>query len=304
MEFRQLKYFVAVAEERNFGRAAAKLHVSQPPITRQIKLLEQELGVLLFERMPWGVQLTPAGEVFLQSAQEIAALLSHAADRTRRIGTGAHGRLDVGVFGSGALMIVPSILRRYAAAHPDVEIVLLNAPQPVQVQALRQRRILVTFDRYLPDDVDLVVEVVARERLFLALHETNPLATRRVVPFEALREQPMIMARDARHADWLRTVCRDNGFEPTVSQRAGDMVAGLAMVASGHGVEIVPQSVQALSLPGLTYRPIRATRARYAHLDLQCAYRKGEVSPLLAGMLDVVHSYAHEHATRGRRGRR
>src|SRR6516162_4342130 len=165
MDLRQLKYFVAVAEERNFGRAAARLHVSQPPITRQIKMLEAELGVLLFERTHWGVNLTAAGEELLASASQVEALVAYASDRARRAGRGAVGRLDVGVFGSGAISVVPMLLRRYLKANPDVDVIMLNVPQPVQLVALRQRRILITFDRYLPMDSDLSVEVVARESL-------------------------------------------------------------------------------------------------------------------------------------------
>jgi len=176
VDLRQLRYFMAVAEERNFGRAAARLHISQPPITRQIHMLESELGVLLFERTRWGVNLTPAGEELLASASQIEALVDYASDRARRAGLGAIGRLDVGVFGSGAISIVPTILRRYLKANPAVEVIVHNVPQPAQLVALRQRRILITFDRYLPDDADLTVETVVHEGLLLAVKETNVLA--------------------------------------------------------------------------------------------------------------------------------
>jgi len=295
VDLRQLKYFVAVAEERNFGRAASRLHVSQPPITRQVKLLEGKLLTQLFERMPWGVDLTPAGKALLPRAQEILAAVGYAAELTQRVGKGDLGRLDVGIFGSGALSIVPSILKHYLREYPRVEIALLNVPQPIQLQALRQRRILITFDRYLPEDSDLIVKVVAQERLLLALHQSNPLARDSHVVFKKLEGQPILMARDPRHADWLRLLCSDNGFEPTVSQRAGDVVAGLTFVANGFGVEIVPESVRVLRLPGLTYRPLRSIAGPRAHIDLHCAYRRGETSPLLPGILDAVRSYGRGH---------
>jgi DNA-binding transcriptional LysR family regulator len=301
VDLRQLRYFVAVAEERNFGRAASRLHVSQPPITRQVKLLEEALQTQLFERMPWGVQLTPAGEALLPRAQEIIALVGYASELTQRVGSGYVGRLDVGIFGSGALSVVPSILKSFTSAFPKVEIALLNVPQALQIQALRQRRILITFDRYLPDDPDLVVEVVIREPLFLALHESNPLARERNISFKRLEGQPMMIARDSRHADWLRLVCSDNGFEPTISQRAGDVVSGLTFVANGFGVEIVPESVQVLKLPGLTYRPLRFVSGPRAHLDLQCAYRKGETSPLLSGILEATRNYGKHSKEKQRR---
>lgn len=291
MDLRQLKYFVAVAEERNVGRAAVRLHVSQPPITRQIRMLEDELGVQLFERTHWGVQLTQAGESLLTDAYHIRALVDHAKDRTRRVGKGVAGRLDVGIFGSGALGVVPEVLRRFSATHPEVEIALLNVPQAIQIEALRQKRLLITFDRYLPDDPDLVVEVVAREPQVLALSESNPLARLAVIPIEALRDQPLISGRDARHAERIAEFCRTNGFEPRIGQRAADVVAGLAMVANGYGVEFVPASVQVLHLPGLVYRPLKAGVQTYASIDLECAYRRGDESLLLADLLAVVRDY-------------
>jgi LysR family transcriptional regulator, benzoate and cis,cis-muconate-responsive activator of ben and cat genes len=282
---------MAVAEERNFGRAAARLHVSQPPITRQIHMLESELGVLLFERTRWGVNLTPAGEELLASASQIEALVDYASDRARRAGRGAIGRLDVGVFGSGAISIVPTLLRRYLKANPAFDVIVLNVPQPAQLVALRQRRILITFDRYLPDDADLTVETVAYEGLVLALKETNPLAKLPVISIAALANESMVMALDVRHRAWVKDLCRAHGFEPKLSQLAGDMISGIVMAANGFGVQIVPESAQALKLPGLVYRPLKSSARAYRAMELQCAYLRNEASPLLPGLLDVVRDY-------------
>jgi DNA-binding transcriptional LysR family regulator len=294
MDLRQLKYFVAVAEQQNFGRAAARLHISQPPITRQIKLLERELGVMLFERTHWGVRLTPAGEEVLSSAKQIGELMNHAVERARRVGMGQAGRLHIGVFGSGALSVVPAILRRYLQSHPDVEMVLLNVPQAAQLEALRQRRILITFDRYLPRDPDLTVEVVVQESLLLAVAETHPLARRSVISVRKLEGEPMVMPRDSRHADWVTDICHAHGFAPMAAQHAGDMVAGLPMVANGFGVQIVPRSMQAVKLAGVVYRRLRSDEPRYSSMDLQCAYRRTETSPLLPPLLEVVREYRAE----------
>lgn len=296
IDLRQLRYFVAVAEERNFGRAAARLHVSQPPITRQIKMLEAELGVLLFERTHFGVNLTPAGEELLARASQVDDLLAYATDRARRAGMGAVGRLDVGAFGSGVISIVPAILRRYMIASPDVEVTILNVPQPAQLVALRQRRILVTFDRYLPPDADLCVETVAQEPLVLALHETNPLARLSAIRVEALAKQPMIMARDAGHRNWVRDLCRAHGFEPSASQSAGDMIAGIIMASNGFGVQIVAASAQAMSLPGLVFRPLRSKVPAYDSMELQCAHLKNETSPLLPTLMKILDGFRKENA--------
>ncbi len=301
MDLRQLRYFVTVAEERNFGRAAARLHISQPPITRQIKRLEAELGVLLFERTHWGVNLTPAGDELLARAVQIEALVDYTSDRARRAGLGAIGRLDVGVFGTGGISIVPAILRRYLKSHPDVEIIVLNVPQPSQLVALRQRRILITFDRYLPNDSDLAVETVAQESLTLALYKTNPLARLPVIPINALAGEPMVMARDAGHRQWLTNLCNAHGFEPKAGQFAGDMVTGVIMASNGFGVQIVPESVQALQLPGLVYRPLTSKVRAYSAMELQCAYLRDEASPLLHGLLEVVRDYRKNAPTKANR---
>ena len=296
MDLRQLRYFIAVAEELNFGRAAARLHVSQPPITRQIKMLEAELGVLLFERTHFGVNLTPAGEELLATACQVDDLVTYASDRARRAGTGSVGRLDVGAFGSGVITIVPEILRRYMDATPHVEVNILNVPQPAQLIALRQRRILITFDRYLPRDADLCVETVAQEPLVLALNDSNPLATRSIIPIEELAEQPMITARDAGHRKWVGDLCRAHGFEPNASQSAGDMIAGIIMASHGFGVQIVAASAHAIGLPGLVFRPLVSKKRTHDSMDLQCAYLKNEASPLLRGVLKIVGEFRKEAA--------
>ena len=293
-DLRQLRYFIAVAEEGNVHRAATRLHVSQPPLTRQIKALEDSLGVQLFRRTHWGVELTQAGQALLNEARAINAHIDHGLDRTRRVGRGESGRLDVGVFGSGALSLVPQVLRRYSTLYPDVQIVLLNVMQSAQVEALRQRRLLITFDRYLPEDEDLIVEIVVRERQLVALQQDNPLAKRSVVPMHALARERFIVGRDARHAHRVAALCQANGFDPRIGQEAGDMVTGLALVANGYGVQIVPESIRAVSMPGIVYRPIKAKGD--SSIDLQCAYRRDETSLLLAGLLGVVREFSRSWA--------
>jgi LysR family transcriptional regulator, benzoate and cis,cis-muconate-responsive activator of ben and cat genes len=196
---------------------------------------------------------------------------------------------------------VPAILRRYLVTNPNVDVTILNVPLPAQLVALRQRRILITFDRYIPPDADLCVEVVAQEPLFLALRETNPLARLSTIRIDALAKQPMIMARDTGHRDWVKDLCRAHGFEPNVSQYAGDMIAGIVMASHGFGVQIVAASAQAMSLPGLVFRPLESKVHAYDSMDLQCAYLRNEASPLLHGVLKIVRDFLSENTlTRSR----
>jgi DNA-binding transcriptional LysR family regulator len=189
------------------------------------------------------------------------------------------------------------LLCRYLKANPGVDIIMLNVPQAAQLLALRQRRILITFDRYLPADSDLSVEIVAQEPLVLALAASNPLAKFSTIPIGALAGESMVMARDVRHQDWVRDLCRAHGFEPRLSQLAGDMIGGIVMAANGFGVQIVPKSAQTLRLPGLVYRPLKSRARDYGSMELQCAYLKSERSPLLRGMLEVVRDYRRNCCT-------
>jgi DNA-binding transcriptional LysR family regulator len=293
MDLRQLKYFVAIAEERSFGRAAIRLHLTQPPLTRQMALLEEELGVRLLERTSRGVDLTAAGSVFYKDICNIRSLVEQAAERAVRTSKGLIGTLEVGFFGSGALVILPEILRRFSAAFPDVTVNVLNAPQSAQLQALRQKRLLVAFDRWIPRDPDLTVKTVLDEPVFLAVQESSPWAKQDVVHLEDMRHAPFIVPQGLGHMTWVLGLCSENGFAPKESQRSADMISGLMMVGSGFGCQIVPRSICTITLPRVVYRPLK-TRGP-ASMPLECAYLRGETSPLLPSLLDItraMHSYA------------
>ena len=150
MDVRRLKYFIVTAEERSISRAAERLHITQPPLTRHIQSLEEELGALLFNRTSWGVELTQAGAALIEHAHNISAHIELATEQIRRVAAQA-GRIDIGVFGSGMLGIIPRLLRAFSSTHPEVKIVLHNAPKERQIDALCQGRILAAFDRYIPE---------------------------------------------------------------------------------------------------------------------------------------------------------
>ena len=143
MDLKQMRYFLAVAEERHMGRAAERLHMAQPPLTRQIHALEAELGAALFTRTPKGMELTGAGQTLLDEVPNLLQLAQRARERTRAAGRGETGRLDVGLFGSGVLDVIPRLLARFHAERPDVQIVLHTMTKAEQLEALRERRISV-----------------------------------------------------------------------------------------------------------------------------------------------------------------
>lgn len=293
MDLRHLRYFIAVAEEQNIGRAAARLHISQPPLTRQIQQLEEELGVLLFTRTPRGMELTPAGEMLLDEARNIRALVEQATERTQRAGQGRLGRLDIGIFGSAILDIIPRLLERFRSAYPDVRVVLHSMNKHEQIEALRQRRIDAGFNRMLAPLPDIASELVTTESLLLAVSEDHPLARERVVPFQALAEHPLILFPSGSRPSFMDMVlgfCQQAGFVPQIAQEVGDTVTAVALVARGFGACVVSQSTAVLALPGVVYRPLSGLPDN-ARIDLSCIYRGEDHSPILAAFLAVVREF-------------
>ncbi|GAB3628334.1 LysR family transcriptional regulator [Pandoraea terrae] len=295
MDFRQIKYFIAVAEQLNFGRAALTLNISQPPLTRQIQQLEEEMGVHLFIRTPKGVELTQAGELFLQEALNIRSLLEQATERTQRAGQGRLGRIDVGIFGSGVLGTIPKLILQFRNAYPEVNVVLHTMTKGEQIEALRQRRITVGFNRLLEPLPDIETQLVRNERLLVAVNESHPLAREDAIPFRELKNHPMILFPSGMRPNFIDRVmdlCRREGFLPKVSQEVGDAVTGVALVASGFGICLVPESATTLRFPGVVYRPFK--NAPQATVDLSCIYRRDDRSPLLMAFLEVVKSVRDE----------
>lgn len=298
MDLRHLRYFIAVAEEQNIGRAAARLHISQPPLTRQIQQLEEELGVQLFTRTPRGMALTPAGELLLEEARNIRAVVEQATERTQRAGQGKLGRLDVGIFGSAILDIIPKVLAEFRAAYPEVKVVLHSMNKSEQIEALRQRRINLGFNRVLTPLPDITSELVTTESLLLAISADHPLARLAVVPFAALAEHPLVLFPTGSRPSFIDRViglCQQVGFVPQISQEVGDVVSAVALVAHGFGACLVAESTSVLALPGVVYRPLSGL-PESARIDLSCIYRSDDHSPILASLLQVVREFRSRHA--------
>lgn len=289
MDVRQLKYFVTVAEEGNIGRAALRLHVSQPPLTRQIQQLEEKLGTALFVRTPKGVETTTAGLFFLEGARSMIALMERTVERTQRAGQGQLGRLDVGIFGSGTLDVIPKLLQHFSRLFPDVRIVLHTMNKIEQIEALRQRRIEVGFNRLVAEMPDIASELVKSEELLAAIREDHPLNANSQIALEDLAGLPMIVFPSGSRPnfiDYVYQIFKSDGLYPTVSQEVGDAATGVALVAGGLGVCLVPESTTNLRIPGVVYRPI--ARTPKVTVDLSCIYRRNEQSPTLRALLEIV----------------
>ncbi len=290
MDVRRLKYFIVTAEERSISRAAERLHITQPPLTRHIQSLEEELGVLLFTRTSWGVELTQAGTALLKHAHNISAHIELATEQIRRVAAGQAGRIDIGVFGSAMLNIIPKLLNTFSATHPDVRIVLHNTPKERQINALQQGRILAAFDRYLPELPNIASVRVCREPLWVAVHSDNPLSRLQRISIDDLRNEPMIDEQDPSVSIACRELFKLHDFQPVVVQNAADLIAATIMVSGGFGSALLPESILNLRLSNVIYRPLVSEVD--CMIDLHFAYRKDEESPLLDALLECVRAYA------------
>jgi DNA-binding transcriptional LysR family regulator len=288
MELRQLRYFIALADEMNFTRAASRLHISQPPLTRQIQQLEASLGVTLFDRTTRGVNLTPAGTVFLEEARKIVDLADQAAGKAKLAQQGQLGRLDIGIFGSATWTVIPQLINELRSSHPQVIVSLHNTTKHQQVEAVRERRMDIGFNRVFPELDDLVVETVMEEGLFVAMHKDHRLARRRTIAVNDLIDEPMILFPNnvrPTFADTVVTLCSNAGFMPKVVQEVEDVVTAIALVSSQLGISVVPESAISLHLPQIVYHPLRAADAK---VDLSCIYRQENTSPTLKAFLEIT----------------
>lgn len=282
MELRHLRYLVAVSEEQSFTRAAARLHMSQPPLSSQIRRLETELGVALLVRTRRGVRPTTAGQVLIDEARSALAGLDQAVHAVQRIGSGTVGRLVIGFVPSASNRALPPILRRFRVGAPEVEMFLRELRPDDLLERLRHGRVDLGL-LYLPfEDEALEWTVVSEERLVAALPAAHPLVGRRPLHLRALHEEPFILpARHGMPGLHARVVdaCRQAGFAPRPVQKdVWLMQTVINLVASGIGVALVPESVEDLGRSGVAYLPIHGG----AHeVQLALAWRRDARGPLL-----------------------
>lgn len=287
-ELRLLRYFIAVAEELHFGRAAQRLRVAQPGLSQQIKVLETALGAPVLERTSRQVRLTPAGDLLLTEARRLLAEAERAVDRVRRVARGEAGRITVAAIGSATYAVVPRLLREQRARYPDVELVLREMSTPAQVHALRAGEIDIGFLRLPADTADLSTHTVREDRMAIMVPEGHPLARRRRIPLRALAREPLILFPAAPRPSWADTVvaaCRESGFEPIVAQEAMESATVVSFVAAGVGVAPVPEGLKVLARPGVAFRlaapPAPVTR-------LAAVHRAGELAPTVVAFLALV----------------
>jgi DNA-binding transcriptional LysR family regulator len=292
VELRHLRYFVAVAEELHFHRAAERLHMSQPPLSQQIRALETELGVELLRRNRRRVELTEAGAAFLGEARKILARVQQAGDLARRAARGEVGKLSVGFVGSAMYVTLPEILRVFRETHPHVELQVRPFPTAPQLEALRDGRVDVGFLRPPVGSSGLEIETIQRETIIVALPESHPLSELESVGITQLRNETFVLLARSESPgvyDSLALTLSELAGNPRAVQEADDMQTLIGLVAAGIGVALVPVSVSLLVRPGVVYRTLSG---RAPTVELALAWRSGPVAPVVAAFLAVARATA------------
>lgn len=295
MELRHLRYFVAVAEELHFNRAAERLHMAQPPLSQQIKQLEGELGVELFDRRTKRqVQLTEAGQVFLQATYRILAQVDQAIRDTQRAGQGETGTLIVGFTSTVVYDVLPTILSQYRQQFPNVNLVLQELTTTQQEEAFQNHQIEVGFCHPPLKDEQLELEAILQENLVVALPESHPLAHETMIPIWSLANESFVLF--PRHLgpgfyDQIVSFCHQANFSPNVVQEAVQLQTIIGLVSANMGIAFVPASLQNLQRAGVVYKPLQG---QPPHVEIAIAWRPDYVTSVLREFLTVVRRYVKE----------
>ncbi|PXY22957.1 LysR family transcriptional regulator [Prauserella muralis] len=289
MELRYLRAFLAVAEELHFGRAARRLRMAQPPLSQQIRQLEKELGVQLFERNTRSVRLTSAGEAFLGPARRVLDDLDLAARAAKAAGRGEYGRVTVGFAGASSHESLPLLTRAVRAAHPGVELVLRGQTYAnVALAHVADGSLDLGFVRLPVTQPNVAARVIDEEAMVCALPSDHPLARRAEITIGDLAQEPFV-SFPANAGSTVRDAtvraCAEAGFTPRVVQEAPDSYTILALVAAGVGVTLTLTSCQHIQQTGLVYRPLAGPGVR---LQAALAWRTDNPSAALRAVLTIA----------------
>jgi DNA-binding transcriptional LysR family regulator len=293
MELRHLRYFNTVATELHFGRAAAKLHIAQPPLSKQIQDLEAELGFELFNRTKRSISLTPAGQAFLVEVTQIFQQLDRAIDIGRKTSRGELGQISIGFVGSATYNILPVMLQQFRDRYPHVQIELHELTTDRQLIWLREGKIDIGLIRPPIVDRDLNIQVIFQESLVVALPTNHHLAKLSKIDLSLLRSEPFILfPRQLAPGlyDPIIAICQAAGFSPQVVQECIQMQTIVSLVSANMGVSILPESIQEAQRQGVIYRPIAASLVIEKLAKIAIVWRMNDDSPTIQRLLEVVLS--------------
>jgi DNA-binding transcriptional LysR family regulator len=290
IELRHLRYFVAVAEELHFGRAALRLHLAQPPLSQQIRKLEAILGTPLFTRTSRAVKLTGAGEIFLERARRTLQNVEEDLEEARIVGRGEVGFLKVGFIGSGMLTALPAMLGQYRQQYPKVRMQLHESYTSMVMHGLTTNALDVGFLRDGGDAEGLVVEVLLSEPFVAVVPAGHRLANRKSISAAALRDEPFVFfspTAGSRAYGKPISLCEEHGFHPQIVQEAPQWLTILRLVGAGLGVTIAPECVQQVATPEVACLRLRGARVAS---DIELAYRTAEDRAIVRAFLSIARS--------------
>jgi DNA-binding transcriptional LysR family regulator len=308
MELRHLRYFITVAEEGSFTRAAERLGMQQPPLSQQIRALERELGFTLFLRVPKGVELTRGGKVYLDEARAIIERVGVATARATRSAQGEDGILRLGLTTSAAVhSVVPEIIRRFRESHPSVAIEVQDGNAADLTEAVESERIDAAIVRSpVKRSPRVLFHTITDQEVFAVLASEHPIARTALMrspPYVGLRElanEPFLLVRrpgaPGLYAD-LISACRRAGFEPKIGVEVPNMLTNVMLVAAGMGVSVVPASMQGIHAGSVAMIPLRGAPQIKAPITL--AYRKDDNNPVTRRFVDSVRALATVKQQRG-----
>ncbi|MFC9750885.1 LysR family transcriptional regulator [Streptomyces niveus] len=286
----QLHAFVVLAEELHFGRAAARLGIAQPPLSQQIRRLEDKVGYALFSREPGHIGLTAAGRELLPAVRLTLTHLAQGLTAAREVGSGKAGHLRIGFAASLALTVLPSLLRTFRERFPAVDLDIQEMTTTPQLAALRERTIDIGLLREPPaHDAKLGFQTVLTEPFVAVLPASHPLATQRAVHVEQLADCPFVLLPRAVGPplyDQIADLCIAAGFTPQVTQHAVEWQTVCALVGTGLGVSLAPESIRRIRLKGVAFRRVEPDTV---HTRVAVAWRKNDPNPLVSGILSALN---------------
>ena len=296
LDLHRLRYFLAVAEELHFGRAARRMHIRQPPLSQQIRRLETDFGVQLFDRSNRRVRLTEAGKMLLVESRRILADAERVVEAVQRASRGELGHLVIGFISSASYEILPVALGRFRERYPKVRLIVQEASSSDQIDGLRAGRLDLAFMRGPTSSADDVsVETIAVEHIVAALPKQHPLANHKTVSLASLADEPFISyprSQAKMFSQQLQAACLQEGFSPNIVQEATPIPAIVGLVAAGLGVAPLPASATYIGLPGVVYR--RFDPPTFS-LDMAVAWKTDARSELVQAFLEVLRE-AMQHS--------
>jgi DNA-binding transcriptional LysR family regulator len=302
LDLRRLRYFVAVAEELHFGRAAQRLHVAQPALSMQIRKLEHELGVALFTRargMP--VSLTEPGALLLDEARRLLDRAGRLGTTARRAARGEIGHVEAGFVPSIAVTLLPAVVGAMRRQFPDIYLGLTELGSDDIADAIRADNLDVGLVRPPLNTSGIKLEVVWVEDLVAALPSAHPLARRQRLSFKALAQEPLVISTRAGSPSWhedIFALYRRYGLSARIGQEVSTLPAQLGLVSAGVGIALLPRCVTAMQIPGVILQPVTGT----PKLQLLVATRNGPPGPALQNFLDCIRQAAESLRDQYQRG--